>query len=126
MGPVTTAVLLAEIGEDRERYPRPEVLFAEAGPAPVTGASSRSRSVRFRYAANTRLREGAMGWACKLHSVYDQPDRPSVHAQFDGPASGQTRSRWRFDTTNAGYADMRRYVKLSWTPANASVIGRGT
>src|SRR5690606_36176246 len=46
VGPVTTAVLLAEIGEDRERYRRPEVLLAEAGLAPVTRASGRSRSGR--------------------------------------------------------------------------------
>jgi transposase len=63
VGPVLTAVLLAEIGEDRGRFPRPEVLLAEAGLAPVTRASGRSRSVRFRYAANTRLRQAAMWWA---------------------------------------------------------------
>jgi transposase len=63
VGPVTTAVLLAEIGEDRQRYPRDTVLLAEAGLAPVTRSSGRSRSVRFRYAANTRLREAAMWWA---------------------------------------------------------------
>ncbi len=44
-GPVTTAVLLAEIGEDRARYPRPQVLLAEAGLAPVTRSSGRSRTV---------------------------------------------------------------------------------
>lgn len=59
VGPVLTAVLLAEIGEVRDRYPTPQVLLAEAGLAPVTRASGRSRSVRFRYAANTRLREAA-------------------------------------------------------------------
>jgi transposase len=71
VGPVTTAVLLAEIGEDRDRYPRPEVLLAEAGLAPVTRSSGRSRSVRFRYAANTRLRESAMWWA--YNSMKDSP-----------------------------------------------------
>lgn len=71
VGPVTTAVLLAEIGEDRERYPRPETLLAEAGLAPVTRASGRSRSVRFRYAANTRLRESAMWWA--YNSMKESP-----------------------------------------------------
>ena len=50
VGPVTTAVLLAEVGEDRQRYPRDAVLLAEAGLAPVTRASGRSRSVRFRRA----------------------------------------------------------------------------
>ncbi len=63
VGPVLTGVLLAEIGEDRNRFPRPEVLLAESGLAPVTRASGRTRSVRFRYAANTRLREACMWWA---------------------------------------------------------------
>lgn len=51
IGSTLTAVLLAEIGEDRTRFPEPAVLLAEAGLAPVTRASGRSRSVRFRYAA---------------------------------------------------------------------------
>ncbi len=63
VGPVLTGVLLAEIGEDRARFPRAEVLLAEAGLAPVTRSSGRSRHVRFRYAANTRLREASMWWA---------------------------------------------------------------
>lgn len=63
IGPVLTAVLLAEIGEDRARFPEPAVLLAEAGLAPVTRASGRSHSVRFRYAANSRLREATMWWA---------------------------------------------------------------
>lgn len=61
--PVLTGVLLAEIGENRQRFPRPEVLLAESGLAPVTRASGRSRNVRFRYAANRRLREASMWWA---------------------------------------------------------------
>jgi transposase len=63
VGPVLTGVLLAEIGEDRSHYPQEKVLLAEAGLAPVTRASGRSRSVRFRYAANTRLREAVMWWS---------------------------------------------------------------
>lgn len=62
-GPVLTAVLLAKIGEDRARFSQPEVLLAEAGLASVTRSSGRSRSVRFRYAANSRLREATMLWA---------------------------------------------------------------
>ncbi len=58
-----TATLLAEIGEDRTRFPAAGVLLAEAGLAPVTRASGRSSSVRFRYAANRRLREASMWWA---------------------------------------------------------------
>jgi transposase len=63
VGPVLTGALLAEIGEDRGRYPNDRVLLAEAGLAPVTRASGRSRSVRFRYAANTRLREAVIWWS---------------------------------------------------------------
>lgn len=71
VGPVTTGVLLAEIGEDRQRFPTDTVLLAEAGLAPVTRASGRTRSVRFRYAANTRLRETAMWWA--YNSMKESP-----------------------------------------------------
>ncbi len=63
VGPVLTAVLLAELGEDRARFPTAAILLSEAGLAPVTRSSGRSRSVRFRYAANGRLREAAMWWA---------------------------------------------------------------
>lgn len=63
VGPVLTGTLLAEIGEDRARLPEPGVLLAEAGLAPVTRASGRSNSVRFRYAANRRLRAASMWWA---------------------------------------------------------------
>jgi transposase len=70
-GPVITSVLLAEIGEDRQRFPSPAVLLAEAGLAPVTRSSGRSRSVRFRYAANGRLREAAMWQA--FNSVKQSP-----------------------------------------------------
>jgi transposase len=59
VGPILTGVLLEEIGEDRNRYPTVQTLLAEAGLAPVTRNSGRSRSVRFRYAANTRLRAAA-------------------------------------------------------------------
>lgn len=71
VGPVLASVLLAEIGEDRSRYPTAAVLLAEAGLAPVTRASGRSRSVRFRYAANTHLREATMWWA--FNSLKESP-----------------------------------------------------
>ena len=71
IGPTLTAVLLAEIGEDRNRYPTSAVLLAEAGLAPVTRSSGRSSSVRFRYAANRHLREAAMWWA--FNSLKESP-----------------------------------------------------
>jgi hypothetical protein len=71
VGPVLTGVLLAEIGEDRARFPTAAVLLAEAGLAPVTRSSGRSHAVRFRYAANTRLPEAAMWWA--FNSMKESP-----------------------------------------------------
>jgi transposase len=55
-------VLISEMGEDRSRYPDAAVLLAEAGLAPVTRASGRTRQVRFRYAANTRMRHAIDWW----------------------------------------------------------------
>lgn len=81
VGPVLAAVLLAEIGEDRGRFPNPQVLLAEAGLAPVTRSSGRSRSVRFRYAANTRLREACMWWAFNSLKVSPWANEAFRHAR---------------------------------------------
>jgi len=61
MGEITAATMLSEMGEDRSRFPAAEVLLAETGTAPVTRSSGRSRTVRFRYAANKRMRH-AIDW----------------------------------------------------------------
>ena len=61
-GPVTVATLIAEIGEDRSRFPSPASLLAEAGLAPVTRQSGSSRRVSFRYAANHHLRAIWQQW----------------------------------------------------------------
>lgn len=63
VGSIIAATLLAEIGEDRDRFPQPGHLLAEAGLAPVTRSSGRSTRVRFRYAANSHLRDAFMFWA---------------------------------------------------------------
>ncbi|MHB2024968.1 MAG: IS110 family RNA-guided transposase [Mycobacteriales bacterium] len=63
MGDVTAAIMLAEMGEDRGRFPTADVLLAETGTAPVTRSSGRSRTVRFRYAANKRMRHAVDWWA---------------------------------------------------------------
>ena len=63
VGPVTAATLLAEMGEDRDRFPVVQAVLAEAGLAPVTRASGRTRQVRFRYAANRRMRHAVDWWA---------------------------------------------------------------
>jgi transposase len=78
IGPVVAAALIAEMGDDRTRFPSPETLLAETGLAPVTKASGRTRQVRFRYAANRRMRHviGARWvrilWRCWTdHTPYD-------------------------------------------------------
>jgi len=57
----TAAQLLAELGDDRSRFPVVERLEAEAGAVPVTDRSGKHRGVFFRWACNKRLRE-ALGW----------------------------------------------------------------
>lgn len=60
---VIGATLLAEIGEDRDRYPTASMLLAEAGMIPVPFKSGRTERVRFRYAANRHLRHAVTFWA---------------------------------------------------------------
>lgn len=60
---VIAATLIAEMGDDRTRYPTAGVLAAEAGLAPVTRASGRTSRARFRYAANDHLRAAFAWWA---------------------------------------------------------------
>ena len=55
-GQVNAAQLLAELGDDRARFPTADQLTAEAGAAPVTRASGKHRAVVFRWACNKRLR----------------------------------------------------------------------
>ncbi|MCA4726607.1 IS110 family transposase [Mycolicibacterium fortuitum] len=62
IGPVTAAVLISEMGEARQRFPSAPALLAETGLAPVTKASGRTRQVRFRYAANRRMRHAIDWW----------------------------------------------------------------
>lgn len=53
---VTAARLIAEIGDRRERYRSADALAADAGMAPVSKSSGRSRVVTFRWACDKRLR----------------------------------------------------------------------
>jgi transposase len=104
VGPVLTGVLLAEIGEERDRYPTPQVLLAEAGLAPVTRASGRSRSVRFRYAANRRLREATQWWAYNSLKV-----SPWANAAFR-EARDQRGQRYHRALRGVG----ARWMRIAW------------
>ncbi|HEX7440371.1 MAG TPA: IS110 family transposase [Caldimonas sp.] len=55
-GRICAAQLLAELGSVRERFLSDEHLAAEAGVAPVTYESGKSKAVVFRWACNHRLR----------------------------------------------------------------------
>lgn len=113
VGPVLTAVLLAEIGEDRSRFPAARVLLAEAGLAPVTRSSGRSEQVRFRYAANRHLREATMWWAFNslkmspwandaFRTARDQRGQ-RYHRALRGLAARWTRVLWRCWTDGTTY-----------------------
>jgi len=55
-GRICAAQILAELGSVRERFVSDEHLAAEAGVAPVTYESGKSKAVTFRWACNHRLR----------------------------------------------------------------------
>lgn len=55
-GRICAAQILAELGSVRERFDSDEHLAAEAGVAPVTYASGKTKAVAFRWACNHRLR----------------------------------------------------------------------
>ncbi|KAB2895967.1 MAG: IS110 family transposase [Burkholderiaceae bacterium] len=78
-GRVCAAQIVCEIGSVRERFDSDEHLAGEAGVAPVTYASGKSKAVAFRWACNHRLRAAltcladnsrhASAWAA---DVYDR------------------------------------------------------
>jgi transposase len=54
---ITAAGLLAEIGDNRARYPTNDSLAADAGQAPVTVQSGKRSNATFRWACDKRLRK---------------------------------------------------------------------
>ena len=76
-GAVNAAQILAELGDDRARFPTDAQLAAEVGLAPVTHESGKHRTVLFRWACNKRLRQAlttfadnsrhASRWAALVH-----------------------------------------------------------
>lgn len=63
LGPILAARVLAEVGDDRNRFTNAGGLRAFAGTAPVTRASGRSRQVRARLVRNKRLGDACHWWA---------------------------------------------------------------
>ena len=60
---VSGAIVLAEIGDDRDRFSDDRALQAFAGSAPVTRASGKSRTVTRRRTKNNRLAAIGYSWA---------------------------------------------------------------
>jgi len=74
---LTAAGLLAEIGDNRARYPTPDSLAADAGQAPVAKESGKRRHASFRWACDKRLRnhfgvlaDSTRHWHPWAHDVY--------------------------------------------------------
>jgi hypothetical protein len=84
---VTAAGLLAEIGDNRARYPRPDALAADGGQAPVAIESGKHRAAAFRWACDKRLRghfgvlaDSTRHWHPWAHDVYQRAiDRGADH-----------------------------------------------
>lgn len=103
-GKVNAAQIVAELGDDPKRFPTEQQLAAEAGVAPVTHASGKSRGVTCRRACNKRLRCALTTWAnnsrraCPwAHSVYSRArDRGCDHPHATRIlARAWTRVLWR-------------------------------
>ena len=112
IGPVIAATLISEMGEDRARFPAPGALLAETGLAPVTRASGRTRQVRFRYAANRRMRHAIDWWAFVAareddwsHQIYDHARSrgQGKYRALRGLGARWTRILWRCWTDHTPY-----------------------
>jgi transposase len=126
IGPVVAAVLISEMGEDRARFPTPGALLAETGLAPVTRASGRTRQVRFRYAANRRMRHMIDWWMIVAaredpwsQEIYETA-RAKGHGRYRalrGLGARWTRILWRCWTNHTTY-DPAVHHQAPLEPAN--------
>lgn len=76
---VRAATLLAEIGDVRARFPDEESLAALAGVSPVTRASGKLTSVKFRWACDKRLRHAVLDFA--EHSRFSSAWAAALYAK---------------------------------------------
>jgi transposase len=77
IGPLTGALVLAEIGDDRPRFADARALKAYTGAAPVTIASGKSNIVRHRRVKNQRLAAAGYVW------IFGALPSPQVKAEYD-------------------------------------------
>jgi transposase len=84
---ICAAGLLAEIGDNRARYPHADTLAADAGMTPVAIESGKRRTASFRWACDKRLRnhlavlaDSTRHWHPWAHDVYQRAiDRGADH-----------------------------------------------
>lgn len=126
IGPVTAAVLLSEMGEDRTRFPGPGALLADVGLAPVTRASGRTRQVRFRYAANHRMRHAVDWWAFTAtreddwsRGIYDDARArgQGKYRALRGLGARWTRILWRAWTDHTTYDPDSHHTRVAQAAA---------
>lgn len=69
---VTPAILIAEIGDCRDRYPAVAALAGDGGQAPVAVETGKSKRARFRWACDHRLRDAiaTMADASRHHNPW--------------------------------------------------------
>lgn len=108
LGAVLAARVLAEVGDDRERFSTAGGLRAFAGTAPVTRASGRSHRVRARRVRNKRLADACHWWAFAMLTK-----SPGARAQYD-------RRRAVGDTHNAALRNLANKLlgRLWWCLRN--------
>jgi len=89
LGVVLGARVLAEFGDDPDRYADPKARKNYAGTSPITKASGRSRVALARFARNRRLADALRMWAfCSITSS------PGARRYYDAHrAKGDTHQR---------------------------------
>jgi transposase len=78
LGPVLSARVLGEFGDDPTRWPDPASRRAYAGSAPITRESGKKRLVLARYIRNQRLYDAVRWWAFAALSV-----SPGARSYYD-------------------------------------------
>ena len=108
LGPVLAARVLAEVGDDPDRFTSAQGLRAFAGTAPITRASGRSRFVHARRVRNKRLADACHWWAFSMLTK-----SPGARAHYDARRSVG-------DTHNAALRNVANKIlgRLWWCMAH--------
>lgn len=114
--------LLAMLGDDRQRFPSPQILQAQAGTCPVTKQSGKSHIVTFRRACDHEFRQIVQQWA-KLSiqaspwaAGYYQMVRP--HCGSENEANRKLANRW-LEVLWGCWQDRNPYDELRHLSAHA-------